>query len=528
MLGDSEVVAAIAGDPEAQQQLGAQERTDPIQDSPEQDYSVLDADSSQRNAIDTVLAGRSLVIHGPPGTGKSQTIANLIAALVARGRKVLFVAEKRAAIDAVLSRLKGASLGEVVLDIHDGTRDRLRIARDLGDAMDEAQHTAQPDVGDLHRRLADRHRRLSRHVSALHQPHQPWGVTPFQVQSALLGLPAGARTLVRLEAPERIGREQADRIRDELREFSHLGGFTIRPGSTPWFGAALRGPEEARQACELAARLSSRGLPLLAHHMAQACQEAGLRPPDSYSGGIARMRLFAAARTTQQAFDAARVRGRSGAAGRRDRRRGWPGFPRAPRRYASRRGHWCVVRTSQTAARLTEQQLSAALGEAAAQLAEWQELRTDDGLPRVPAQLGQLQSVSTDCEEQLARLRAIVPIPADPEQVLADLAADQDTAWKLPRLYELGSRFADLGLGPLLDELADRTAEPDLAAATFDYAWYCSILDEIRVRDPRYAAHRGDALDDIAGDFRVHDVQHLTANRARVRQRLGRGAGRSV
>lgn len=71
--------------------------------------AVLDADSFQRNAIDTVLAGQSLVIHGPPGTGKSQTIANLIAALVARGRKVLFVAEKRAAIDAVLSRLKGVA-----------------------------------------------------------------------------------------------------------------------------------------------------------------------------------------------------------------------------------------------------------------------------------------------------------------------------------------------------------------------------------------------------------------------------------
>ena len=516
LLGDSEVVAAIAGDSEAQQQLGVQERMDPIQDAPEQDYSVLDADSSQRNAIDTVLAGRSLVIHGPPGTGKSQTIANLIAALVARGRKVLFVAEKRAAIDAVLSRLKGASLGEVVLDIHDGTRDRLRIARDLGDAMDEAQHTAQPDVGDLHRRLADRHRRLSRHVSALHQPHQPWGVTPFQVQSALLGLPAGARTLVRLEAPERIGREQADRIRDELREFSHLGGFTIRPGSTPWFGAALHGPEEARQACELAARLSSRSLPLVAHHMAQACREAGLRPPDSYSGGIARMRLFAAARTTRQAFDAAVytadlallavATGDGAGLGFRERR----GLRKQAR---------SLVRAADqpTAARLTEQQLSAALGEAADQLAQWQELRTDDGLPRVPAQFDHLHSVYSECEEQLSRLRAIVPVPADPEQVLADLAADQDTAWKLPRLYELGSRFADLGLGPLLDELADRAAEPELAAATFDYAWYSSILDEIRVRDPRYAAHRGDALDDIAGDFRVHDVQHLTANRARVR-----------
>ncbi len=192
LLNDSDVVAAVAGDPEAQESLGAAdpavgEASGPLLDSPEEDYSVLDADSSQRGAIGAVLAGRSLVIHGPPGTGKSQTIANLIATLVARGRKVLFVAEKRAAIDAVLSRLKGVGLGGMVLDIHEGTRDRLRIARDLGETLDEAQRTQAPDLTDLHRRLVDRQQRLSQHATALHEVHKPWGLTPFEVQAALLG-----------------------------------------------------------------------------------------------------------------------------------------------------------------------------------------------------------------------------------------------------------------------------------------------------------------------------------------------------
>src|SRR5215472_2135112 len=85
LLAESDLVAAIAGDPEAQELVSADRSPDPgaETDSPEDDYSVLDADSSQRHAIDAVLAGQSLVIHGPPGTGKSQTIANLIAALVA-------------------------------------------------------------------------------------------------------------------------------------------------------------------------------------------------------------------------------------------------------------------------------------------------------------------------------------------------------------------------------------------------------------------------------------------------------------
>ena len=89
-------------------------------DDPERDVLVLDADSSQQEAIEAVRSGSHLVVHGPPGTGKSQTIANLIATLAADGKRVLFVAEKRAAIDAVVGRLDRVGLGDLVLDLHVG------------------------------------------------------------------------------------------------------------------------------------------------------------------------------------------------------------------------------------------------------------------------------------------------------------------------------------------------------------------------------------------------------------------------
>jgi very-short-patch-repair endonuclease len=548
LLADSDVVAAIAGDPEAQELLAADAKdpgaTDPSTsargpgvalDSPEDDYSVLDADSSQRSAIAEVVDGRSLVIHGPPGTGKSQTIANLIAALVARGRKVLFVAEKRAAIDAVLSRLKGVDLGDMVLDIHDGTRDRVRIARDLGNALEGAQRAADPDVRNLHRRLTDRQRRLSQHVAALHEKHQPWAMSPFEVQSALLGIPEEARTPVRLAMPERIDAKEADQIRDELREFAHLGGFTIRPEGTPWFGARLGTADQARQACDLAARLSSRALPLLGHRITRVCEETGLRTPASYAEGSSRMRLYAAIASTLSIFSAdvfaaspdqlARATGdRSGLGlreGHRLRKQARALLAGAAGRAGDRE-------------ELSREELAAVLAQAANQLAEWQELRTGQadggGPPRLPSGLQDLQTLQQDCEQQLAQLRACLPLPDDGlEDRLAALAADQDTAWKLPRLYQLGARFDEIGLGPLLDELARREATPDLAAAAFDHAWYSSILDQIRVIDPRYAAHHSAALDEIASDFRVHDVQHLAANRVRVRRawadRLREAAG---
>jgi very-short-patch-repair endonuclease len=514
LLSDSDVVAAIAGDTDAQELLGTDEPADSsglIPDSPEEDFSVLDADSSQRSAIEAVLSGRSLVIHGPPGTGKSQTIANLIAALVARGRKVMFVAEKRAAIDAVLSRLKGVDLGDMVLDIHEGTRDRLRIARDLGDTLAAAQRATSPDVGDLHRRLIDRQQRLNQHVAALHERHQPWGVTPFEVQSALLGIPEPARTPVRIPAPERINREGADQIRDELREFGHLGGFMLRPTSTPWFGAALQTTEQARQACDLASRLSSRAVPMLTHRIGRASAETGLAAPASYPEGTARMRLYAAIRQTLRALSAdvfqadpqllATATGDGAGLSFRERR--------------NLRGQARALVREDT--QLSREQLTEILAQAAGQLAQWQQLRTDQGLPRLPAGFDDLALLQADCEQQLAALRAYLQLPDDPEPLLAELCADQDTAWKLPRLYELASQFDAAGLGPLLDELARREAPPDIAAAAFDHAWYTSILDQIRVRDPRYGASHGVALDEIASDFRVRDVQHLAANRARVR-----------
>src|SRR5690606_9080393 len=79
---------------------------------------IDDADSSQHSALVDAVSGKSLVIEGPPGTGKSQTITNLIAAALAQGKRVLFVAEKMAALEVVKKRLDRAGLGEFCLELH--------------------------------------------------------------------------------------------------------------------------------------------------------------------------------------------------------------------------------------------------------------------------------------------------------------------------------------------------------------------------------------------------------------------------
>ena len=118
----NDVVAAIAGDNTARRQLGGvQIATDPTcldAIPPENEFAVVEADSSQQCAIAAISAGQSAVVHGPPGTGKSQTITNLIATLTADGKKILFVAEKRAALEVVMNRLTAVGLDHLAIDLH--------------------------------------------------------------------------------------------------------------------------------------------------------------------------------------------------------------------------------------------------------------------------------------------------------------------------------------------------------------------------------------------------------------------------
>jgi very-short-patch-repair endonuclease len=92
---------------------------------------IYEADSSQHSALIDAVNGENLVIEGPPGSGKSQTITNVIAACIANGQKVLFVAEKMAALDVVKSRLDRAGLGDFCLELHSHKTQKQKILADL-------------------------------------------------------------------------------------------------------------------------------------------------------------------------------------------------------------------------------------------------------------------------------------------------------------------------------------------------------------------------------------------------------------
>ncbi|WP_250035247.1 DUF4011 domain-containing protein [Paractinoplanes maris] len=179
---------------------------------------VLDADATQRACVEAALAGRSFVLDGPPGTGKSQTIANIIGCLLHAGKRVLFVSEKAAALDVVRNRLAAAGLDPYLLELHSHKATRKEVARALAAALTEppAPRPAAASTVDR-RRLAELRDRLDAYATAMNERREPLGRTLHEVLGEAARLddrPAAPMHLSTALSPETV-RQMLDAA-DEL------------------------------------------------------------------------------------------------------------------------------------------------------------------------------------------------------------------------------------------------------------------------------------------------------------------------
>ncbi|WP_235042121.1 DUF4011 domain-containing protein [Vreelandella profundi] len=132
----------------------------------------LPADSSQMSAIATADRGKDFVIIGPPGTGKSQTIGNLIAHMLGKGKKVLFVSEKTAALDVVHRRLREIGLGQFCLELHSNKAKKADVLDQLRTSWTSASASSANDWKAEGERLKTLRDRLNHVVNALHRRHR--------------------------------------------------------------------------------------------------------------------------------------------------------------------------------------------------------------------------------------------------------------------------------------------------------------------------------------------------------------------
>ncbi len=231
------IIRAIAGIKEDNlivNGLPEEKDVDKIQ-TPSKTYQVLDADSSQRVAIEYALRGQSFVMRGPPGTGKSQTIANIVAECIANGKSVLFVSDKMAALEVVYKRLSEVGLAHFCLELHSSKANKQEVVAELKRSLDENLVPRKLPSTHEFDRLSEYRDALNGYVSALHDKHPYLQRSVYEVLSVLSGLervpfiPVGLTDLGTL-TPQKM------RELEELVSYLSKVWQVIEEQDFPWVG----------------------------------------------------------------------------------------------------------------------------------------------------------------------------------------------------------------------------------------------------------------------------------------------------
>lgn len=246
---------------------------------PDECYQVLDADADQQGAIAAARTGASFVLHGPPGTGKSQTITNIIAECMAQGKRVLFVSEKLAALQAVAERLGACGLGEFCLELYGEKASKSSLLADLATAIEPAE--LPPEVDFPYDEFTSVRDQLYAYAEALHTPLGSLRLTAYEVYARLASLqtapdcdiPVGE---VSTRTPEEM--EQIDSLLQQIDARREL--FTSLP-TNPWQGcSATVGSFSERGRIRNQLRTLITALRELPTAAASTAALLGLPPPD--------------------------------------------------------------------------------------------------------------------------------------------------------------------------------------------------------------------------------------------------------
>lgn len=287
VLPDHDVVAALAGDAEARahlRRITPNPPVDPDRD-PASERLVLDADSGQGDVVDAVRRGANLAVEAPPGTGVTQTVANLVAALVADGRSVLLVSPDRRDLTQTVDRLGQVGLADLVLDATWAGVSRRATLQQVVDTFEAVVERDRPPgaagmPGTAARggpalagtgaaggraRLTDYRDRLRDHVAALHEVRDPWGVSVHEAQWAIAELGArrpspASQVRLRGDALIALPRTRLGELAHDLTAAAEAGAWSTDDAPDPWYAAHVVTEEDAEHAHEVVTRLSGGGL----------------------------------------------------------------------------------------------------------------------------------------------------------------------------------------------------------------------------------------------------------------------------
>jgi very-short-patch-repair endonuclease len=527
----NDVVAAIAGNNEARRKLGSsQVDTDPASLDrvlPENEFAVVEADSSQQCAIACICAGQSAVVHGPPGTGKSQTITNLIATLTAKGKKVLFVAEKRAALEVVMNRLKAVGLDHLTIDLHGAEQTPKKVMERVARTLSAVREARKPTMEAVHEQFVDRRNKLNQHDVKMHIARAPTQQTVFQMQGALLRLPSNISSPLRWRGPDlmQITPKVAKRVLDLLSEAAGFETLFNRSDSSPWTGVELKDGQAAQDAVDLAGRLSYETIPSLSDCIHRTAVSSNLRHPRTMEEinellTILRQADLILCKYSPDVFAgavdllSALLPGQGG-----DILGYWVRLTNANYKAALKKA--IAQRKAQKASGAV---IFRELIEAKTTQESWQKWSGSGATPRSIPERASLDEVHQTASAELRALDATCKSNwgglelSDVAERVKALASDNTTPYRVSRLYEIEQELYSLGTQRLVDEIRTTRRPAIQWGALFQYVWLKSTLDAAAINDPSICGFVGSTHNGYVDDFKRLDSTRLLLATERVRR----------
>lgn len=527
LASDSDVVLSLAGDTSARERARGEGSDASIHDPdnipPADEFLILDADSSQNRVINSALNGRNLIVQGPPGTGKSQTIANLIATLAARGKTALFVAEKQAAIEAVVKRLESTGLGHLVLDMHDPSSSKGQIRKQLRESFDLARRTLP--TTENHATLASIRTALIESDRSLHAVREPWSLSAFAAINELSGLEAHEGYLIPTRLLPMFTEDVRLEVSEMVRDAAERGAFGAAFAASGWADANLDSADAAQQAIDLARGIAHESLPDVKLSLRRLLRTTRLQEPTSLSQWRDTFSLIGDAQRAVDTFTAdifsldLQAMTAAFASG------SWRKQNGVEQGWLARRRNRKLIKTIRIPS-LSKKETFDALVSASRTATSWFE-ESGTSIPELPEDWATSLAEYTALRETLESLGAIVGMSELPERQIAEMTKQADhlaqsgsAAIAIPILRKYEARLSELGLLKAYQDLRGTDTTTDHAVEMIRFVILSNLLDSWRLHDESLQSRTSEALDERADTYRRLDSAHIESTAARVARRV--------